>query len=574
MLIQSKDDFYRAVNYFADSNYLAVDTETTSITNREAPSLIGISVSDGQVSAYFPFNHVHDHSVYPSVNLPNELLDDIGKLFVDRTLIFHNAKFDIAVLERAGFEVSPKWWDTMLMAHMVNENEYTYGLKELGRKYISDDADDEKKVIGKLLKILGAWEKIPPLIMGVYAEKDALLTFLLWEYLMPKMETEEQLDLWDTQVKFSETLRRMEARGIPINPDRAKELAWECEVGMQEILAELDFDPAKADELATKLFKPSPVGLGYLPESFGKRKTANWPGGVPHARNETLEKFDHPIVKKVIEYRGYVKAKSTWFDGFPNVLWPDGRVHPTYKIHGTVTSRLSCSDPNMQQLPREHHDGIKGRVKSMLNPAPGWGIWEFDYSQMEYRLAACYGKDQVLVDAYRQGSDMHSATADLVDISRQDAKTLNFAILYGAGAAKIAEMLNVTQKEAYKIIARFWSQYPGIQSAVEAAVQAAYTQGFVPLWNGRRRRLRGEDSAHKAFNSVIQGGGAQIMVKSMNSIDEQLPDVRMIAQVHDSVWVEMREDEAPEVSKEIIKLMEWPSEPFGVPFVVDSKQLA
>lgn len=575
MLIQTRSEFDEAISKLikGENGLVAVDTETYTIT-KGIPTLIGIAIYSGDFGAYFPFRHQHDTDTYPTHNLPVEWMKELQPIFIDNMCIFHNAKFDITVMENEGFKINPKWYDTMLISHMVNENEYSFALKHLGRKYISDDADDEQKVIKKLVGLMGSWEALPPLIMGKYAVKDVYLTWHLFMLKWRELVEDELEKLWPEEREFSGVLSRIEARGIPINPDRAKELAWQSQLGIEKIKSELDFDPASADQVAKKLFYPAPAGLGYLPTEFGKRKTKNWPKGIPKSGSPLLEKFDHPVVKQVLDYRGYVKAKSTWFDGFVDVLWDDGRVHPTYRQHGTVTTRLSCADPNMQQLPRTGHDGIKSQVKSMLNPPEGKGIWEFDYSQMEYRLSVCYGKDEHALEAYNSGTDFHTLTSELLAIDRDSAKMVNFLILYGGGAGTLSYKLGISWKEADNIISSFWTQYPGILRASEHAESLALHNGWVPLWNGRRRRLRGSDEARKAFNSVIQGGGAQIIKKAMISIDKKYPEINMIAQVHDSIWVEAPVGDIEEISKKVISEMEWPSEKFGLPFVVDSKRIA
>ena len=257
---------------------------------------------------------------------------------------------------------------------------------------------------------------------------------------------------------------------------------------------------------------------------------------------------------------------STWYDGFLEKVDDQGRLHPTFNQTGTVTGRLSCSNPNMQQIPRDHD-----RVKALFKAPAGYELWEFDFSQIELRLAAVYAQEEDLLNAFREGNDIHQSVADRLGISRFAAKTINFAILYGAGVRKLSEQLNTTAKRADEFLSSYRAEYPRLAFVANQATAAAEQNHFVRIWDGRRRHFKWPSEAHKAFNSVIQGGAAQICKRAVIN----LADYQVVNTVHDSVWIELLAPVTTTHTKEIERVMsEWTEETFELLFTVDSKKLA
>jgi DNA polymerase-1 len=232
----------------------------------------------------------------------------------------------------------------------------------------------------------------------------------------------------------------------------------------------------------------------------------------------------------------------------------------------------------MQQLPREGDvdevdPEMKKRVKTILAVDSGKELWELDYSQMEFRLAGCYSKEPAIIEAYAQGSDMHQATADTVGVPRYHAKTLNFALLYGAQYEKIAKMLSIPPTESRAMVTSFWKGYPLLEEVVQKTADTVQAQGYLSYWTGRRRHIRWRSEYHKAFNSLIQGGGMEICKESCLRLQREGLGELVVAQVHDSLWVEV--DAGDITTLERIKaIMEWPKESFVIDFPVDMKRLA
>lgn len=328
-------------------------------------------------------------------------------------------------------------------------------------------------------------------------------------------------------------------------------------------------------------------------------------------REEFLSKhLDHPLVVSVLEYRGLVKANSTWFRGFIDIASrsKDARLHSTFngsskqsgKI-GTKTGRLNSSNPNVQQIPRHEEEldaDITKHVKRLFKPGrQRWGLYEFDYSQIELRLASVYAHADPLLEALRAGADPHSVTAQRIGCSRQAAKHATYTTLYGGGPPRLAETIERLQfittgqvisysvEDAKDLLDAFFDLYPGFKTMLGQAAQTIRQRGYVKMWNGRRRHLerwfdpikqRMVDNGHKAFNSIIQGGASEIIEQSMRSIPRKDYAYRVVSQVHDSLWIEIVNDYREEWIEELKWYMEWPSrdERFEIPFDVDVKRLA
>lgn len=284
-----------------------------------------------------------------------------------------------------------------------------------------------------------------------------------------------------------------------------------------------------------------------------------------------LSRYNDPAVSLVLEYRGLVKANSTWYTGFQQKAMRDGRIHPTFNQTGTKTGRLSCSNPNLQQLPRNVEDTP---VRRLLKAPEGWELWEFDYAQVEFRVAAAYANCTPLLEMFSDRSvNIFTRMAGELNLDRQVVKMLVYLILYGGGAENLAQRLGWSDEDARILIEQFHSMYPGFRELARKAEQTARNRGWVQTWTGRRRHIVDEWEYHKAFNSIIQGGAAGIVQESMLMFHEDpMPEYwKMVSQVHDSLLFEVKSSHSEATVEFITRVMEWPEEKFGIPFPVDSK---
>lgn len=605
-LIQTREQFDLARTVLLQADVIAVDTESNWDTFMESKKrnnwdsswddqrLMGLSThceikgSGMEMSYYFPFRHQHDKELFSvnNNNLPYEWLRDLAPALEkeDCTYVFHNFKFDKRILEWEGIEVIGHVEDTMLLSWMENENKFSHALEDLAKL-----VEDKKlrKELHEIAKNLKGWNKIPPEVMALYACGDVRVTFKLRDYFLPLLEEQELLSLYPREEQKMNVLYKIEKRGVGVHKDIAMQLSEEAVAKMQVALIEFGYDPQKPSQLAHRLFAEPPEGLGLLPiGGFSKRKSVEFPQGLPNMDKNVLSRLGHKECLKVIEYRTWLKANTTWYGGWFYKTAKDGRIHPTFKQHGTVTTRLSGEKPNMQQIPR---DIEKYPVKKMLKAKDGYELWEFDYSQIEFRLGAIYAECKPILDAYLQGFDVHKLTSERIGIqelsglSEEDAryagKQTNFLTIYGGGTevlifqiwrdTKIALDYDVAET----ILERFHSELPEFRCCANKCESVARSRGFVKLWTGRRRHYKDIPwKCYTAFNSIVQGGAAEIVSESLIMLDEI--GIELVSQVHDSVWVEIPKDEVEVTKAKIVETMEWPFKEFKLPFPVEAKRLA
>lgn len=597
MLIQTREQFDAAVAEISAASFVTVDTETDKTTPTWQKKMLGVAImADGCEGHYFPFRHEHEISLLQDENLPVEWIPELKSCFANYNGFYlaHSMKFDLHVLANEGLAVNGTLLCTLLIAHMTNQNHMNKSLAYLSSQYLEKK---NKFNLTKVEKELGGWTKIPPALMGSYAVQDLVLSRELFDVFWPRMIELGLTEVWKNESTLIRALVQMEKIGLPIKKERAKELAYLSSCRLEEIRESLGFDPGKPAELARKLFAAKPEGLGLQP---GKASTRNLkpplttPYGVldkiPGMDKHYLKQFSDPLIDTVLEFRTHVKAYATWFQGFLDASDDEGRIHADFRQDGTVTGRFSCADPNLQQLPRtteeEQEQGVtRSLVKTMLTAPPGYELWEFDYSQIEFRLAICYGQDEEALEAYRSGSDMHQVTADKLGIPRNastasepDGKKVNFTLLYGGGVNALQKLFNIDEEESWDIINGFWVAYPNLKKVRDYAESRARKTGYVGYWDGYKRHFQWPSEHHKAFNSIMQGGAGRIVSNTMvRFYRNPFFNGLLTSQVHDALWFLVptdTEELKQSVLKDIKETMEWPSSHFILPFPVDSKLLA
>lgn len=602
MLIQTRKNFDAALTALGVAEVIAVDVETDGLYVHEGNRLCGVATyckllgQDYWLGCYFPFRHALGETLFDqSHNLPMEWLRELNSVLGrhDVTLLFHNSKFDMGMLHADGIEVKGEYQDTLLMAHLIDENG-SHRLKDLAEVRWGSSVKDEQAELQRYLKGSKRYDLVPPAVMEPYAVQDVVLTFQLWrQFTETELPAQDLMRLLSTKWEFCRCLLEMERYGCGVNHALAEQLSVDAQRRMREIEDELGFDPLKLDLLAHRLFAGPPDGLGLQPGPLTKTSTSEFPQGRPEMREKQLAAYKHPLTDIVLEYRHLVKLNSTFYQGFLQKA-RDGRIHPSFNQcrteeslrgnddkGGTKTGRLSCNHPNLQQIPRDPKD----QARKLIVAPPRYRVYGFDYSQIELRIAACYANAELLLDAFRSGDDPHQITADRLGIQRTPAKHAAYTILYGGGADRLKETIErLTFQEtgelidypldmAKEIISGFFELNPGFKVTSKAAEQAMRRNGYVKLWNGARRHIKEEWNFHKAFNSLIQGGAAAIVEESMLRIYRVLDTkpYRMIAQIHDEIVMEIPDDFREEYLEEVREIMQWPGEKFPCPFLVDYK---
>ena len=542
--------------------YIVVDTETTitdSIGNR---NLLGVSVSlpDGSI-CYFPFSHQMGLD-FGDRNLSLDYLPKLWDSLADKSLVFHNAKFDLQIMEKFGFRRRGPFYCTMIMSHIADPYP-PHGLKELAEDRLGiEDSAEMKNLLKRVQKAGLDWHHIPPSVMAPYAANDAYLTRLLYEFLMQDFWEYTTPEYFEQEMQFLSVLKAIEARGLVLDREETASKLNATVERMHEVRQELGFDPAKRIALARKLYSTPPVGLG-LPVYQTGAATKSFPYGFPTMNDAVLSRYSHPVVGLVREYRMLQKVESTYLRPWWEKSRADGMLHPTFKPWGTITGRLSCENPNMQQVPRDSY------LKGLFVSPDGYQLTEFDFDQIEFRLAVAYSKDSGLISDLLGGEDVHSVVAKQLGISRQAAKTVNYLMLYGGGIARLANQLNTSYNDAKAFWENYQKKYAGLTRAAASATIAAQQRGQIKYWTGRIKPFKSSKEHHKAFNAAIQGGSFEIMKRAMIELDAA--GVPMVNQVHDSVWALTQSDSE---RREIREMMSnWQTKTFGVPFPVSAKPL-
>jgi len=549
---------------------LHIDTESNGESLKDGRGYaIGMSIDispDKGLNAYsyyFPFRH-------PNGNLGLDYLAQLDALIQRKgKWVAQNFRHDWLALQTLGIKPPFDVECTMLMAHQVNEEMLSYSLDALSRG-LGYDGKAKDKHFTDVIKLLG-WGGVPPSFLAEYAATDASLLRPLAEHYVRRYHEDDESSgkLWEDDRKVALLLNRIECTGAKVDLGLAEREVERGEKRMRELANLIGLNPGSTQQLSELLFNRLgiPVNDKFRSEKTGKPSLNKQ---AMEYYEEQLEELGSPVAKQVLEYRGYQKAVSSYWKAYLTHVSPDGRIRPNFNLHRTKTHRLSCDTPNLQQIPRITEQPWNKLVKPGFIAEDGYELWEADYSQIELRLTAVYAKEQALIEIFKDPNrDFFTELANLFGIPRGLTKTGIYATGYGAGINKLTSTFG-SAALAERFRREYYGNYPGILKATQLAAQVAQGKGVVRNWARRPRHLR---EGHKAFNSVIQSGAADIVKRQMIKYDEREsidnPECRAILQVHDSLVFEIRKDKVPYYSKVIPQIMEDVEPDFGVPFKVD-----
>jgi DNA polymerase-1 len=566
----------------------AFDTETTSLNYMEA-QIVGVSfaVEPGR-AAYVPL--AHDYLGAPAQLDRDTVLARLKPLLEDaaRAKVGQNLKYDSNVLANHGIALRGIRFDTMLESYVLDSTATRHDMDSLALKYLGCKTIHFEDIAGKGAKQL-TFNQIKVEDAGPYAAEDADITLRLHRTLWPRLESEGALAavLTDIEIPLVPVLSRIERQGALIS--RELLLAQSGELGQR--LLELQ---GRAYDLAGEEFNlGSPKQLGQiLFEKLELPVIKKTPTGAPSTAEDVLAELalDYPLPKLLLEYRSLSKLKSTYTDKLPEMINPrTGRVHTSYHQAVAATGRLSSSDPNLQNIPIRTEEGR--RIRQAFIAPDGYSIVAADYSQIELRIMAHLSGDEGLLKAFKEGLDVHRATAaevfevGLEEVSgdqRRKAKAINFGLIYGMSAFGLAKQLHLGRGEAQEYIDRYFQRYPGVQEYMDKTRALAREQGYVETLFGRRlhlpeinarNKMRVQAAERTAINAPMQGSAADIIKRAMLAVDDWLQsadaDARMIMQVHDELVFEVAVGQVDPVSRKICALMSAAAE-LKVPLLVDS----
>ncbi len=566
----------------------AFDTETTSLDYMEA-RIVGVSFAlEPGRAAYVPL--AHDYLGAPSQLDRDAVLAQLQPLLEDehRAKVGQNLKYDASVLANHGITLRGIRFDTMLESYVLDSTATRHDMDSLALKYLGHKTIHFEDIAGKGAKQL-TFNQIKLEEAGPYAAEDADITLRLHRTLWPRLAEQPgpARVFADIEMPLVPLLSRIERQGALIS----RELLAAQSVELGARLAELE---GRAHELAGEVFNlGSPKQLGeILFEKLGLPVIKKTPTGAASTAEEVLAELalDYPLPHLLLEHRSLSKLKSTYTDKLPDMINPrTGRVHTSYHQAVAATGRLSSSDPNLQNIPIRTEEGR--RIRRAFIAPRGYRIVAADYSQIELRIMAHLSADPGLLKAFREGQDVHRATAaevfevDLNEVSgdqRRKAKAINFGLIYGMSAFGLARQLHLGRKEAQQYIDRYFERYPGVQQYMDRTRALAREQGYVETLFGRRLHLPQINARNKmlaqaaertAINAPMQGTAADIIKLAMLAVDSWLqqaaPPARMIMQVHDELVFEVAAGEVDAVSEKICGLMSGAAE-LAVPLLVEA----
>lgn len=571
--------------WLASQSVIGIDTETNGLDpyGQEKRRICGVSMAANDGSAvYLSFRHGGED------NLPTERLQELGAYLTKRTaegsehplrLIFWNAKFDLHMLAVDGYEppIHGSIEDAMLGAHLLNENEPSFALKTYCDKYgIGRGSLDENALRGvieqkfnittKATEWKGLIHKLPADIVTPYAETDAILTLLVANHLEPALAAWRLSDLYTEVNDYMLLLWRMERRGVRLDitgiRNQMKELSPKVHEVSNEILAAVSAETGNFMDPT-----PRPILYGKRGQPLKQKAPQLFNPGSPTqvAALTGWEKTDVPFIESlddedrwkafgelILDYRVISKMKGTYYDSYLELVDADATLRPNYNIHGTVSGRLSCSRPNLQNVPRYTE---RRPVKGSFVPRPGYLFMEMDYSQAELRIASHYANETRMRAIFESGGDPHGETAAKLGIPRFVAKTLNFLIIYGGGVRAIVKTLGCSEEVGRAYIDGYHGLYPGFRKLSNTCSAQAGSKGYIRMETGRLarfntwKRYRSESDPRKAMNRLIQGSSAEMLRIGMQRVDdsirEQGLDAFPLLQVHDSLLLEVTEKDIP-----------------------------
>jgi DNA polymerase-1 len=574
-LVKTEDEAESLLAELMQCKKVAFDTETDSV-DAHTCKLVGFSFAVEGGKAWY---------------VEGSLIDIFRPLFSDasKTLVGHNVKFDRTVLQRYGIGMASHPHDTML-AHYCLDAAARHGMDALARRYLSYRTIPIEKLIGEKErgKTQLSMAALKPEEILDYAAEDADVTLKLDEVLRPLVaEAGASTALEKSEEPLIKILIGMERAGVKIDVAALREYGRELD---KEILSYAQTIHSYADPG----FNPdSPKQLGEL--LFGKLKldplsARRTQTGQYSTDEKTLSKLVglHPVVQAVLDYRACSKLKSTYVDKLPTLIDADGRVHTTYSQAFTETGRLSSADPNLQNIPIRTERGKMIR-KAFVSRDDDHVLVSADYSQIELRIMAALSKDEAMLQAFRDGVDIHRETASRVygvmsafvtDEQRSKCKMVNFGIIYGISAFGLSQRLKVSRKEATSLIEAYFRLYPGVKRYMDEAVRSAREKGYAETILGRRRTLKDINSRNAtirqaaerdAMNTPIQGSAADLIKLAMVRVDAAIKaaglKAQMVLQIHDELVFDVPLAEV-DTLKEIVRREMSGAYDFGVPLEV------
>lgn len=581
-LIETEEEARRLYDFFRTNKILSLDTETTS-TNAIEAELVGLSFAVEERKAFYVAIPANREEALKIVAIFKPLYEDPEILKVGQ-----NIKYDIEVLRHYGVEVAGPMFDTMI-AHYLLQPELRHNMDYMAEVYLGYRTVHIEELIGPRGRNQKNMRDLSPTDIYEYACEDADITLRLKNVLEPKLDEAGVARLFrDIEMPLVDVLADMELNGVCLDTEALHETSEVFNKRMTAIEQHIY-------ELAGEQFNiSSPRQVGDI--LFGKMKIVDKPKKTKTGQFVTSEEVlqqlrsKSPIIDEILNYRGLKKLLSTYVDALPKLINPrTGRIHTSFNQTVTATGRLSSSDPNLQNIPVRDDDGKE--IRKCFIPEPGCLFFSADYSQIELRIMAHLSEDENMIEAFREGFDIHAATAariwhkdigEVTPAERKKAKQANFGIIYGITTYGLAQRMDISNGEARDLIDGYFLTFPRVEAYMEQAKETARKQGYAETLFHRRRYLPDINSHNatvrgfaerNAINAPIQGSEADIIKVAMVRIHRRFKAEgirsKMILQVHDELNFSVFPEEKEQVERIVIEEMQGAYK-LRVPLVADA----
>lgn len=541
-MLVTQSNFPRVMERLERHPRLIHDTETTGLDRWHGDVIVGHILATprlGKDVFYFPVRHQQGENITPEQHgmLRDRLSDE------QTTYTGWNYKYDIEMGLKDGIPIPKRAEDVMLSAHLMNENEPDFKLKKYSTRYVDPEADLAEKQLMDTLRSKGLGKgnigDLDPVDAEPYGCQDAVLTESCRNLHIQPLRVWGLADIWSEVNDYMLATVRMEQRGLKLDRALTEQLAEEATNKREEALLELQ-------RLA---------GYPINPNSHPQMQAFT---GLKSTRKEILEEIreGNPYIDALVNFRAYDRANNAYYHAYLRHMDADGIVHANLNLNGTVAGRPSASNPNMQAVPR-YNEIYK--IKDVFVARPGYVLVSADYSQAELRLGSYYARERKMMKLLNAGGDIHAAVALDLGIDRDTAKRINFGVMYGVGAFKLARTLRISVEDAAKFLAIYHAKYRQLKPFYRHMQHMGQYHGYIRLWTGRVRRYNTEGAQpHKALSNFVQGGVAEMMRHAILRLDELVQEghFHMLLQVHDQIIFEVPIETVNECCVVIKEIME------------------
>ena len=581
-LIETEEDASRLCDYLLTNKILSLDTETTS-THPVDAELVGLSFSVKENEAFYVAIPANREEALKLVNIFKPVYENKETLKVGQ-----NIKYDMEVLRNYGIEVQGPMFDTMIAHYLINP-ELHHNMDYMAETLLNYKTIHIEELIGEKGRHQKSMRDLEPKDVYEYAAEDADITLKLKNVLEPKLkEANADKLFWEMEMPLVPVLADMEMTGVCLDTASLKETS---ELFTKRMT---DLEKKIYEEAGEQFNISSPKQVGDI--LFGKMQLVEKPKKTRTGQYVTSEEVlqqlraKAPIVANILDYRGLKKLLGTYVDALPKLINPrTGHIHTSFNQTITATGRLSSSDPNLQNIPVRDDDGKE--IRKCFVPEPGCLFFSADYSQIELRIMAHLSGDENMIEAFREGFDIHRATAakiwhetmdDVTDAQRKKAKQANFGIIYGITTYGLAQRMEIPNGEARQLIDDYFTTFPKVHAYMEKAKEEAREKGYAETLFGRRRYLPDINSKNgtvrgfaerNAINAPIQGSEADIIKVAMIRIWRRFKAEgirsKMILQVHDELNFSVYPEEKEQVERIVIEEMQGAYK-LSVPLIADA----